>query len=607
MKKLRTYYERELGTLQEFNREFAAEYPAQAQRLNMANGVVADPHIERFIQATALSNARIAQLIDDNDAKVTEAFLSVNYPHYLQPFPAAAIVCADRNSVPQTRSAPIHISRGSMMSARVKDAQVCKFRSTFDVSLPSLSVASFAFKPIMDLPNTLPRHPDAISSLCIGIECAGSEEMKQVKLDALRLFIDAEQSQCATIRDALFMHVQGAYLEVDGFWVTLDRVPIIPVGFDAQDALIPYKATAHPAFRLLSEYFVFPEKFNFFDINWPTLAAHIPPSCRILNLHLALTGMPLDSPMARRLAMVSSKNLVLGCTPVVNLFKRHAVPVQLVETETDYALVPDAAPANAYDIYSVDKVTMLQESHGGLTEFRPYYSMRHGEAGGNRGRYYLVRRDPVRAVSHPGYETRISLVDLTGDPVISSNASVSIELTCTNRDPSSLLHYGEAEGDLELEGAASGYPLRFLRRPSMQYRFERDTHWRLMSLLSTGSASLQESGLNGLKEVLTLYDLPQSAVTQRQIAGLMALEYRPATAWLRDGLHSTPVHGLEIRLAVDADAFAGTGLHLFSQVLDHFFGLLVRINCFSQLIVLSHLNGKELLRCPPRHGATRLI
>lgn len=64
-KKIRLYYERELGAMQRFNAEFAAEFPAQAGRLGMDGDNCDDPHIERFMQATALSNARTAKLIDD--------------------------------------------------------------------------------------------------------------------------------------------------------------------------------------------------------------------------------------------------------------------------------------------------------------------------------------------------------------------------------------------------------------------------------------------------------------------------------------------------------------------------------------------------------------
>ncbi|HEV7815695.1 MAG TPA: type VI secretion system baseplate subunit TssF [Janthinobacterium sp.] len=611
MKKLRTYYERELGTLLGFNQEFAAQFPAQARQLGMPDGAADDPHIERFIQASALSNARIAKLIDDNDAKVTEALLSVNYPHYLQPFPASSIVGVDLGAGVDTMTTVGTIPRGTMMSAKSQDGAPCAFQTIFDVQLTPLVLSRLAFHPIIDLPPSMPRPATVTSSLSIAIECkAGTVGLKQLGLNAWRLFIDAEQSLSATTRDVLFMHAKTAYIELaGGEWIALETMPIRPVGFEPEQALVPAKASSHPAYRLLTEYFAFPEKFNFFDIDWPSLARHLPADCRKLTLHLGLSGIPADSSVARSLGSLSNKNFVPGCTPVVNLFKRSACPIEWNHTATDYELAPDASPASDYDIHSVDKVYAIRDSAGGpaLTEFRPYYSLRHGEGRGQRGHYYLLRRDPIRALSNPGHDMRIALIDLDLDPLAMADASVSIDLTCTNRNLPSRLRYGAAGGDLELEQATGGFPLRFLRKPTPQYRFSADAHWRLISHLALSHCSLVQDGLNNLTEMLTLYDLPQSAVSQRQIGGITGLEHRPARAWLRDGAHSALVRGIEVRLTLDEEAFAGTGMHLFAQVLDRFFGLYVHLNSFSQLTILSHSSGKELIRCPPRNGAINLV
>jgi len=611
MKKLRPYYERELGTMQGLNVEFAAEFPAQAGLLGMEDGNTDDPHIERFAQATALSNARTAQLIDDNDAKVTEALLQVNFPHYLQPFPSTGIVSVDMRAGVETMTTVGGIARGTMLGTRVPNTPVCRFRTVYEVPLTPVVLSAVQFHPFIDLPLSLPRTAGVTSTLSVTIECkAANLGFAQLKLDTLRPFINAEQSLCATTRDVLFLHAKSAYIDPGdgGDWIALKTVPIKPVGFAPHEALIPYQASSHPAYRLLTEYFVYPEKFNFFDIDWASLASHLPPNCRRLTLHLGLAGVPADSHIARSVSQLSSKHFVLGCTPVVNLFKRSACPIELTHTAPDYELIPEGSPAEAYDIHSVDKVYSVRESRHGqtLTEFRPYYSLRHGEAGGRLGHYYLVRRDPIKALSQPGHETRISLVDLDLDPLAIPNASVSIDLTCTNRNLPSRLRYGGV-GDLTMEQASGGYPLRFLRKPTPQYRFSADAHWRLISHLSLSHCSLAPDGLDRLKETLTLYDLTQSSVSQRQIAGITGLDHLPARTWMRIKGYSSLVHGIEIRVTLDEDAFAGTGLHLFAQVLDHFFGLYVHLNSFSQLTVLSQASGKELLRCQPRSGAVNLV
>lgn len=395
MKKQRDYFERALGILQGYAHEYAAEYPAQAMRLGMANGASDDPHIERLIQGTAFLTARTEQMIDENDNKLTEAILSVNYCHYLLPFPSTAIVHVDPGLAVNGMTGVTKLVRGTMMSARSDEGVPCRFRTVHDVQVAPLVIAEAAFHSVFQPPPTAKRPAEVLTSISIGIECM-APDAGAIGLDTLRTLIAGEPSLCATVRDALFLHARAAWVELPGGqWRALDVVPLAAAGFKADEAVLPCPPTAHPAFRLLTEYFAFPERFNFIDIAWPALARHLPPECRRLTLHLGL-DIRHDAPAARRLATMSAANLLLNCTPVVNLFAHSACPIELDHTKPDYPLMPEGSPAAAHDVYSVDKVCALRAStHGDgrrqeLTEFRPYYSLRHGEQRG-KGAYYLVR------------------------------------------------------------------------------------------------------------------------------------------------------------------------------------------------------------------------
>ncbi|WBS03980.1 type VI secretion system baseplate subunit TssF [Pseudoduganella sp. SL102] len=613
MKKEREYYERALGILHGYVREYAAEYPAQATRLGVANGASDDPHIERLLQGTAFLTGRTEQAIEENDNKMSEAILSVNYRHYLLPFPSTAIVHVDPGLAVHGMSGmngTIRLPRGTMMRAGADGGASCRFRTVQDVHVSPLVVTEFAFHPIFAPPPACKRPIDVVSSISIGFECM-ADDPTRIDLDAVRALLAGQPSLCATVRDTLFLHTKAAWIELPGGrWQALDAVPLAAAGFAASDAVLPCPPTSHPAFRLLTEYFVFPERFNFIDIGWRPLAPHFKPECRRLTLHLGL-DIRHDAVPARHLATLSRDNLLLNCTPVVNLFPHSACPIELDHTRPDYLLLPEGGPASAYDIYSVDKVSVLRAAARAegrkqeLTEFRPYYSLRHGEQRG-KGAYYLVRRDAIRAVTHPGHEMRISLVDRTIDPLDMPNASASIDLTCTNRDLPARLRHGAPAGDLQLEQGSAGWTLRFLNRPTPQYRFSGDIQWRLVSQLALSHTALVQQGVDGLREALALYDLRQSALTQHQIRAIAALERRPARTWFRDEKGRVPVHGIAIRITLDEEAFTGTGLHLFAQVLDHFFGLCVHINSFTQLTIVSLSNGKELIRCKPRHGEIEL-
>jgi type VI secretion system protein ImpG len=171
---------------------------------------------------------------------------------------------------------------------------------------------------------------------------------------------------------------------------------------------------------------------------------------------------------------------------------------------------------------------------------------------------------------------------------------VSLELACSNHILPSQLNYGRPEGDLTPRGGAPGYPVRFLRKPGLPHRFSAGAngHWRLISHLTLNHHALAEEGLPALRELLTLYDLPRSPATQRQVRGVTGLAHSPTTAWWRGKHGASLVHGIEVRLTLDEEAFAGSGMHLFVQVIDRFLGQYVHLNCFTEVVILSHNTGE---------------
>lgn len=87
----------------------------------------------------------------------------------------------------------------------------------------------------------------------------------------------------------------------------------------------------------------------------------------------------------------------------------------------------------------------------------------------------------------------------------------------------------------------------------------------------------------------------------------MAVEQRDALQWMQGKPFATFVRGLEIRITIDEDHFAGASLGTFINVIDRFFGLYVHINSFTQLVVISKRTGQEIIRLKPRSGDAILV
>ncbi|WP_296942486.1 type VI secretion system baseplate subunit TssF [uncultured Massilia sp.] len=613
MERMLPYYERELGYLRRNLRDFAERYPKIAGRLLISGEVCEDPHIERMIESFALLNARIAKRLDDDYPEFTEALFDVLYPHYLRPFPSCSIARFDTSGTKQQGTSAT-IARGTQLTTRPVRGAACIFRTVYPVAVAPLELAGAAFSAILRAPDALRLPEGAGAGISLTIAATAEQATPaNAGLPLLRVFIDGEPSFCAALRDALFMRPVAAYAEAnrDGRWTRLDAIPIRAAGFGKDEALIDFPARSHPAYRLLTEYFCFPEKFNFFDIDLAALAGALPAGARTVTLHLALAGIRADSNTARMLDTLSTNNVLLGCTPVINRFRQRGEPIRLTHTGASYPVLADARRAFAYEVHAIDAVNLVRQTPQGETvvAFRPFYSLEHAQTPEHHGHYWVMRRDETLAEKSPGFETQIAIVDIDFDPAAVETQTLNIELTCTNRDLPALLPYGQQGGDLFLEGGSSMRAISFLRKPTASLRFEsgRGAHWRLVSHLSLNHLSLSGGGVSALREMLALYDLPRSPSSQRQIAGIVAVSYQACSAWLPGNPFACLVRGIEVRLTIDEEAFVGSGIHVFAHVLERFLGLYVHANSFTRLVIVSHNTGEELLTCLPRSGDLSLL
>jgi type VI secretion system protein ImpG len=537
-----------------------------------------------------------------NDSpQLTDSLLETLYPHYLRAFPSCSIVrftaqhsLADgkltiaRGSV--LRAAPVQSSapQGDWRGAPAQPA--CQFTTTAEVTLAPLALTGAAFHATVSSGG-----PAGAGVLGITLESTAGPALGELGLERLRVFIDAEPGLGAILRDALFMHVGGASVEAGGEAIGLDGAALGPAGLDDAEALIPDAARAHPACRLLTEYFSFPDKFNFFDIELGRIAARLPAGCRRFTLHLALR---VDAAAAKRLAGLSARHLLLHCAPVINLFRQSAVPVNLGEAP-DYALLADAAHPEAYEIYSIESARLVATASNRSRELPPFYRLGHERAPESE-RYWISRRDPATARHSPGRELRIALVDAHLQTLGAPGHTLHAELMCSNRGLAATLERGVAGGELRLaDGGRARVGL--LRQPSRPLRFAGGpgAPWRP---LSPGRRVLSNVGLKELQEALARCDLARSAAARRQIDGIAALRYKVVLPWIAGKPRSALMPGIEVRLSVDEDAFADSGIYVFARVVDHFFSLYRRVNMSTQLVIESSRSGQELLRCPPQGG-----
>jgi type VI secretion system protein ImpG len=575
MDALLPYIERELDDLRRQGAAFARRYPRLAGALP-GGQPGADPHVQRLIDAVAVLNARATRRLEDDYPLFAQSLLRQLYPVHPRPFPACSIVRFSAGG-----SGTTAVPCGTAVRSAPLRGVTCRFRTTADVTLADARVAAARFEPAGADGNC------AIVLALEGVTAAGPRR--------LRLFLNGAPSFCAALRDALFLHATGATVDVAGRRVALPSLPLCQAGFDADEALLPHGPRGPEPAAILAEYFAFPARFDFIDVDLAALTSHAVAGA--IALRIALAGIAGDGVTAGALAPLCADHLLTHCVPVVNLFDCAATPLTLgPETHGGIVTLNGLAPA-AHEVFAIGRVDVSPADGTAPARYESCYTRRADEEGSLRGRWWTVRRDERLAAVSPGHETVLALFDGMAPPVA---GVVSFDITCTNRDYPTFLMPGELRG----EGAAASCAVYLLRQPSAPRRVAAGpaAHWRLLAHLALARGGLaQGDDAASLTALLALYDVADTAVSRRQIAAVAGLRRKPASAWLRDRQGTVQVPGVEVAVLVDPSAFAGTGLHLFAQAIDHVLAHTVQLNGFVQTVLVAATTEEELLRCPPRN------
>jgi type VI secretion system protein ImpG len=601
------FYNRELSYIRRLAAQFAEAHPKVAARLRLGTDVSEDPHVERLIEAFAYLTARIRHKLDDELPELTESLLGVLYPHYQAPIPSIAVVEFDLDSGQNEVTEGHTIPRHTLLETEPIQAEPCRFRTCYPVTLYPIELkAATLTRPPFRAPDS-PWTKKAAAVLRLSLACrAKTVRFADLSLGALRFFLKGQAQHVFRLYELLFNHAQGvavANAANDPAPVTLHADQVRQVGFERDEGLLDYPARSFLGYRLLSEFFAFPQKFLFFDLAVLDRAA----LARIGNTLEIFVYLDQADPDVEQ--NLDADMLRLGCTPIVNLFSKRAEPIQLTHTEFEYRVVPDARRPLAHEVYSVDRVVAIS-SDGAQQEYRPFFSVKHALEARSAVSFWHTSRRPAEASEGPvdnGTEVYLSLVDLGFNPSAPADWTLSVETTCLNRDLPHRLPFGGGQPRLQFsEGGALVSGITCLIPPTRTLRpaMKRGTLWRLISHLSLGHLSLVEGSeqADALREILKLYDYADSAETRTLIDGVLAVKSRRIVSRVGQDLAAGFCRGLEVTVQFDEEKFSGNGLLVFASVLNRFLALYCSINSFTRLIALT--KGKEGVyrRWPPRTG-----
>ncbi|WP_338663891.1 type VI secretion system baseplate subunit TssF [Pararoseomonas sp. SCSIO 73927] len=575
------YYNRELDALRRLAAEFAETYPKIAGRLRLSRDAVDDPHVARLLEGVAFLGARVQHRLDDEFPELTDALLSVLYPHYLAPMPSAAII---RLAADPELTGPARLPAGLAIETEPVRGETCAFRTAYPVTLWPVEIDAVRLSgmPLPAPPN--PTAAQAAGVLRISLRCANpAMTFSQLGVDRLRFFLRGENG--AGLMELILAHgisVAVADGPADPNPVILPPTVLQAVGFAPEEALLPWPARSFSGFRLLSEYFAAREKFLFIDILRLDAKTLLSAGNR-MEVFVYLDRLPAELERT-----VDAGSLALGCTPMVNLFPQRCEPIALDSTTIEYRIVPDARRPSALEVWSVERVREGLPG-GGFRRWEPFYRLTReeapgGEAEGEPGGTYGTARRPA-----PGRVRGSEVFLLPHDPAFDAEREgdvvLSVDALCCNRDLPAALPFGGGRPALRLvEGLAVVTGLTCLTAPTSTMRMplrERGA-WRLISHLSLGHLSVVggAEAAKALAEVLRLYDGRDTAETRASIRALLDVTSAPGTARVPGARAGGFCRGLDVTLTWDDQLWSTGGLFLLASVLERFLALHATVNSF---------------------------
>ena len=512
------------------------------------------------------------------------------------------------------------IPRGSPLHAAQVPEEVTasEFRTAQDVTLWPLkieSVSYFSFAP--DLPlASLPMGSRIKGGLRIRLRTTVGN-VRQLALDRLRFYLTGHDERASALYELCLGACLGGLVvpptSPPGWRELLSPSNVQPVGFDDSDALLPVTWRSFQGYRLLQEYFAFPQRYHFFDVTglYPGISR-----TDGQQFDLVLLFSRGDAELER---LVDASNLALFCTPAINLFEKRADRIHVVEGSHEFHVVPDRARPQDFEVYQVTEVVGHGTGAENEQHFRPFYSTLGTDARQEpHTAFFSTRREPRQKSakqqrqgtrsSYIGTEVFLSLVDSAHAPYRGDLRQLSVHTLCTNRDLPLQLPPGGGTKDLALDVAAPVSGIRIIGKASRPLAplVDGSISWRAINHLSLNYLSLMDSnqaeGASALRDLLNLYAGGADATARRQIEGLRSIQVARVVRRLPLQGPIAFGRGLEITLNVDHLAFEGGSAFLFGSVINQYLRRYVSLNSFTETVLRSDNRG-EINRWMPQWGA----
>jgi type VI secretion system protein ImpG len=612
------HYNTELQFMREMGSEFARHFPKVAGRLGMEGLECADPYVERLLEGFAFLTARVQLKIEEEYPKFCQHLLEMIYPDYLAPLPSMTVVQLQPDCGDSDLAEGFTLERGTALRSGLGPNMqtACEYRTSHDVELFPVTVVEADYLGTRAALANLGIKParQVSAGLKIKVQAAKGIVVSDLKMKEFPVFLGGAGTIPLALYEQIlggvcgFSIVAGTKKDRQVFPLTAENVQ--PYGFDSNQAMLNYRSRSFEGYRLLREYFAFPERFRFINFTGlDKVLGKIPGESFELVIHLKNRDNDLEN-------VIDSSFFLPFCTPAINLFHKRADRISLNDRNHEFHVVPDRSRPMDFEVHQVTEVVGYGKQPDDKQAFLPFYGLKDEHIPTEHAAFYTLNRKPrlLSSKQHArgarsaylGEEIFVSLVDANETPYRTDLVQLGIKTLCSNRDLPMQIPLGQKSGDFMLEVSAPVENIRCVAGPTRPRTqgSTGDYAWRIISHLSLNYLSLidedEDEGAAALREILQLYSNGDT-VGERQINGLLKINAKAVTRRLPIAGPISFGRGLQITMTLDETGFEAGGMFLFGSILNEFFSKYVSINHMTETIVLSD-NKTEVAKWPVKTG-----
>lgn len=433
MTKFIDQYTAEYSLLKKRAKQFSQSHPRMASHIQSSQQKSRDPFINELIESFAFIASDLKQKIDQQQTCLGESLLNSLYPHLSKPFPACSIMAFNPKSSISTQHT---IARGTELAIEFNDT-TCKALTTCPILVQPITITDISFEDVAHHTNNTNQ-----STLKIALEFNENTDVEKYQLQPIDFFINADYLQAIQLYQLIGHDLNNIeILDEKGTQIaTLGAEHISLLGFNDNESLLAIEDKPPTGYELLTEYIHFPQKFLFFKLNLNVVASHnLGQHWRIqFNFKANPTGLNHQ---------IDNTSLLLHCSPIINIFKKMAEPLQWDQSQTEYPVIADnyTHPKNLA-VHSIDTI-VLQKPDYQTQVVSPFFSVQHNL--NPNAIYWQTQRVDSHDYGYQntaGHELLLSLVSTQGAPYQHLDSGLlNIELFCTNRDCLADLAINESE------------------------------------------------------------------------------------------------------------------------------------------------------------------